>query len=85
MKDTKVSTDIEMILQTLNFMFADFSDLSSKEKFVERVLTCRREYLKNGLSDELDYLMESIRELVEVDFISLDEFNVINDFITAQG
>ena len=83
MKNIKLPTDIERIVQTLNFMFADFSDLSSREKFVERILTCRGECLRNGLSDELDYLMESFRDLVEADFISSDEFNVINDFITA--
>jgi hypothetical protein len=83
MNDTNITTKIEIIIETLDFMFADFSDLSSSEKFVERILECRRLYLKNGLCDELDYLLESVRELVDEDFISLEEFNVINNFITA--
>ena len=84
MNDTTLTTEIERIIETLDFMFADFSDLSSGEKFVERILACRRLYIKNGLCDELDYLLESFRELVDEDFISAEEFNVINNFITAQ-
>lgn len=83
MNNSKISTEIEMIIKTLDFMFADFSDLSSSEKFVDRILTCRRIFLKNGNCDELDYMLESFRGLVEVDFISMDEFNVIHSFIVA--
>jgi hypothetical protein len=83
MNDTMLTTEIEMIIETLDFMFADFSDLSSSEKFVERILACRQLYMKNGLCDELDYLLESVRDLVDEDFISMEEFNVIYNFITA--
>lgn len=83
MNDTNITTEIDMIIETLDFMFADFSDLSSSEKFVERIVACRRLYLENGLCDELDYLLESFRDLVDEDFISAEEFNVINSFITA--
>lgn len=36
MNDTALTTEIDIIIETLDFMFADFSVLSSSEKFVER-------------------------------------------------
>lgn len=83
MNNSIVSTEIEMMIKNLDFMFADFSDLSSSEKFVERIITCRHMFLKEGLCDELDYLLESFRGLVEVDFISMDEFGLIYSYIVA--
>lgn len=83
MNNLTVSTEIETIIKNLDFMFADFSDLSSSEKFVERIITCRQMFLKEGLCDELDYLLESFKGLIEVGFISIDEFGLIYRFIVA--